>query len=392
MLSKSTLCRCGVAAAALVCALSFSACATDDSSEPSATAAAGSAASQETIDKFLLPPADAEVVDTAPGSIQTGPITGEKLALPYQNIFALPDGPIGDPNKKYKFCFSQALIRHPWAVAQKESIMLEAKRHPNVEVLYYNTDDDPLKQVQDIDTCMAQKADAILIWPHSVGPLTPQIEKAKEAGFPVIGMERTVATDKYDSWLYLDYKKATGQLADAVCEKLGGKGTVAETSGAVGSSPQILRHAGFVEQLNKVCPDVKVVTTAPTDYSRNEGYKVAMDFLQSPKGKDIDAWYIHSGEIGVGVRKAMEELGRTDIPIYTIDGSKTDVQYVKDGKFTAVAPWTPLHADIAFRLAAKQIDGEKIPSSVVLNQPELITSENADEELSRAWGPLESGS
>jgi galactofuranose transport system substrate-binding protein len=355
-------------------------------------AAGGSsaAANKQTIDKFLLPPADAERFSSKPGPVQTGPITHASLALPYEGVLPLPDGPIGDPKKTYKFCFSQPLIRHPWAVAQKESIMLEAKRHPNVKMLYYNTDNDPLKQVQDVDTCMTQKVDAILIWPHSVGPLTPEIEKAKKAGFRVIGMERTVATRNYDSWLYLDYVKATQQLADAVAKQLNGKGVVAETSGAVGSSPQILRHAGFVAGLKKY-PGIKVVATAPTDYSRADGYRVAMDFLQSPKGKDVQAWYVHSGEIAIGIYKAMQQLGRTNIPIFTIDGSKTEVQMAKDGKIAADAPWTPLHADIAFRLAAMEIEGKKIPKAVVLDQPPLITKATADQDLPRAWGVLENG-
>jgi ribose transport system substrate-binding protein len=390
-INSPALARLGAVAASVACVATLAACGGKASNSSSDAAPAKGAASQATIDKFLLPPADAQIVDPAPGQVRTGPITKGPLALPYEKVFPLSAGPIGDPNKTYKFCFSEALIRHPWAVAQKESIMLEAAKHPNVKMLYYNTDNDPLKQVQDIDTCMAQKADAILVWPHSVGPLTPEIEKAKKSGTIVIGMERTVATKQFDSWLYLDYKKATADLADAVGTKLGGKGVVAETSGAAGSSPQILRHAGFVSRLKEKYPNIKVAATAPTDYSRAQGYKVALDFLQSPQGKNVDAWYVHSGEIAIGIYKAMEQMKRTNIPIFTIDGSKTDVQMVKDGKFDAVAPWTPLHADIAFRLAAKKLAGEQIPSSAVLSFPGLITKANADEQLPRAWGPLENG-
>ncbi|GII81838.1 hypothetical protein Sru01_68200 [Sphaerisporangium rufum] len=350
---------------------------------------ANSGASKTVIDKYLLPPADAVAFGSKPGPVEKGPITGAPLSLPYKEVLPLPDGPIGDANKKYTFCFSQALIRHPWAVAQKESVMLEAARHPNVKVIYYNTDNDALKQVQDIDTCMAQKADAILVWPHSVGPLTPEIEKAKKAGFTVVGMERTVATEQYDTWIYLDYKTATKQLAETAGKLLGGKGVVAETSGAIGSSPQILRHEGFVSVMGQEFPNIKVVTTPPTDYSRAQGYKVALDFLQSPDGKKIDAWYVHSGEIAIGIYKAMQELGRTDIPILTIDGSKPEVQNVKDGTFTAVAPWTPLHGDIAFRVAAYHLLGKEVPKNILLSQPALITSDNAVDQLDKTWGQLE---
>jgi ribose transport system substrate-binding protein len=236
---------------------------------------------------------------------------------------------------------------------------------------------------------MAQKVNAILVWPHSVGPLTPEIEKAKKAGFTVVGMERTVATDQYDNWIYLDYKTATKQLAEAVGKQLGGNGVVAETSGAIGSSPQILRHEGFASALAQAFPNVKIATTPPTDYSRAQGYKVALDFLQSPAGKKVDAWYVHSGEIAIGIYKAMQQLGRTNIPIYTIDGSKPEVQDVQAGQFKAIAPWTPLHADIALRAALYHILGKDVPKNISLSQPPLITTENAADQLNKAWGQVE---
>jgi ABC-type sugar transport system substrate-binding protein len=378
--------RIGVALVAAVVVAGLAACAPQKSK---ADSAGGGVADKAVIDKYLLTPAGAVGFESKPGPVEKGPITGAPLSLPYKDVLPLPDGPVGDPNKTYRFCFSQALIRHPWSVAQKESIMLEAARHANVKVDYYNTDNDPLKQVQDIDTCMAQKVDAILVWPHSVGPLTPEIEKAKKAGFTVVGMERTVATGQYDNWIYLDYKTATKQLAEAVGKQLGSKGVVAETSGAIGSSAQILRHEGFASALKEQFPDVKLVTTPPTDFSRAQGYKVALDFLQSPDGKKVDAWYVHSGEIAIGIRKAMQELRRTNIPIYTIDGSKPEAQDVQSGQFKAVAPWTPLHADIALRAALYRILGKDVPKNISLSQPPLITSENAADQLTKAWGQAE---
>jgi ABC-type sugar transport system substrate-binding protein len=152
------------------------------------------AAATSDIDKYLIPPAGATTVPFSPGPLLTDPIAKADVELPFFKAYPLPDGPIGDPNKTYTFCFSQALIRHPWPTAQRGSMMLEAERHPNVKLLFYNTDNDPLKQIQDLETCAAQKPDAIIVWPHSIKPLTPEIEKLTDEGFKVVGVERTVAT------------------------------------------------------------------------------------------------------------------------------------------------------------------------------------------------------
>ncbi|GAA1798874.1 hypothetical protein GCM10009835_16360 [Planosporangium flavigriseum] len=349
---------------------------------------AAGGASVEQIDKYLLAPASASRIDPAPGPIETDPITGATLSLPYKGAYAVPDGPIGDPSKTYTVCFSQALIRHPFPVALRSSLMLEAARHPNLKVLTYNTDNDPLKQVQDLETCAAQKPDAILVWPHSIAPLTPEIKKLTQQGFKVVGMERTVATSDYTSWIYLDDEAETKAMADAIAEKLGGSGVVAETSGAVGSSPQIVRSYGFKKELTAKAPGIKVVTTTPTDYSEAQGFQVALQFLGSPQGKDIKAWYVHSGTIALGIQKAMAQLKRTDIPIYTIDGSKQEVQAVQGGKITAITPHSPLIGDVALRLAIMAIEGKQVPKDLILNQDELITQSNAAEILPKAWGTL----
>ena len=340
---------------------------------------------QAVADSTLLAPKDAVSFDAKSGAAVTAPISGGSMSLPYAHVLPLPDGPIGDPSRTYKFCFSQALTGSTWAVGQQESVMIEAARHPNVKVFYRNTNNDPSKQVQDLDTCMAQKVDAILVWPHSVAPLTPEIEKLYKAGFVVVGMERTVATHDYSSWIFLDNAKATADVAVAVCRKLNGKGLVAETDGAIGSSPQILRRAGFVDALKEKCPDVKVEFTAPTDYSRGQGYKVALDFLQSHRNQKIDAWYTEYTEIGVGVNQALKDYHRTDIPQFSIVDGKNAVKGVGDGTFYAIAPWTPVHGDLALRVAIDHVLGKDVPKNILLVQPPLITKENAAEAMQQTW-------
>jgi ABC-type sugar transport system substrate-binding protein len=352
---------------------------------PTAPSAKRAAADGTKIDQFLLAPADAANFDPGTGTTVTAPISGGTVTLPYTDVLPLPDGPIGDPQKNYTFCFSQALTGSTWAVAQQESVMIEAARHPNVKVLTYNTNNDPLKQVADLDSCLAQKVDAFLIWPHSVEPLTPEIEKLHKAGQIVVGMERTVATRDYDTWIYLDHRKATADMADAIGKKLGGKGTVVETDGALGSSPQILWHTLLAQNLKKKYPDIKIEYTAPTDYSRGQGYKVALDFLQSHQGQKIDAWFTQYSEIGFGVAKALQDYKRTDIPHFTVVDGKVATQAAIDGTFFAISPWTPVHADVALRAAIYHLTNKEVPHDLALAQPPMITSETAPEELQRTW-------
>ena len=334
---------------------------------------------------FMSAPDTAEVIEPKPGGDVTGPITKKSLVLPFHGQFPVPDGPVGDPDKKYTFCFSQGLVGNPWATAQKESVMLEAARHPNVEVIYYNNND-ASQQVNDLKNCQNQKVDAALVWPQTIGALTPQVKELCDAGTPVIGMERTVASDCFKSWVYLDAEHMVESLADAIAEDIGGKGVVVESQGTPGSAPQIQRHEGFIKRMEEKYPDIKVVQAPATDFGQTTGYQSALDFLKSGNGQKVDAWYVQYSEIGIGVAKAMKQLKRSGIPIYGIGDDKNAVRGILDGSFAALTPATPLHGDVALRLAILAVEGKDVPHDVLLRETQLVTKENAAAFLKTTWG------
>jgi ABC-type sugar transport system substrate-binding protein len=307
------------------------------------------------------------------------------------NDFSVPAGPIGDPKKTYTVCFSQGLVNNPWSTAQRESVMLEAARHPNLKMLYYNTND-PSQQVQDLQTCYNKHVDAILVWP-STTTLTPAINKLCSSHAIVIGMERTVPTHCFTSWVYLDYPGAVTDVAEAMAKGIGYSGTVVESEGTPGSSPEILRHYYFVKVMQKY-PKIHVVETNPTDFGETTGYNSAITFLHSPQAKNVKAWYAHYEEEAIGIEAALKQVGRTNIPVYTIGGTKQSICYVETGHFKYLEPGsaTPLHGDMALRLAIMKIEGKSIPQYVLLASPTPITAANAKQQYQvEGWGPGCSG-
>lgn len=339
--------------------------------------------------EFLNAPSNATNVPAKPGPLVKTPVTKSLVRLNWGGTYPVPAGPIGDPKKTYTFCFSQGLLNNPWVTAQRESVMIEAARHPNLKVIYFNTND-ANQQVQDLQTCKNKNVDAILVWPQTVGALTPEINRLCKDKALVIGMERTVATRCYSSWLFLDYPGTVTDVAKAVVKGIGGKGVVVESQGSPGSSPAILRHKYFAEELAKY-PDIKLVQTNPTDFGLTTGYNAAINFLNSGQGKGpIAAWYSHYEQEALGIAAALKQKGRTDIPQYTIGGTRQVICEVKKGKIAYLHPGsaTPLHGDLAVRLAIMKLEGKKIPGNVQLGSPPPITPANADEAyISRGWGP-----
>lgn len=334
---------------------------------------------------LTVAPAGATSLSLKPGPVMKGPLTGAKLVLPYFGDYPVPAGPIGDPKKTYTICFSQPLI-HPWATAQKESVMLEAARHSNIKMLYFNTDNDPLQQIQDLNQCIDRKVDGILVWPHSVGPLTPEINKIAQAHIPLVGMERTVATTQYTSWVFLNFAHELSDVAQAVCTKIGGTGKVAEVLGTLGSSSEILRHGYFQQYLKQDCPKAQLITTPATDFGENTGYSVGLTFLRSSSSEGVKAIFADATEAGQGVLKAEAQVGKT-IPIYGIDADRQQIKQVENNQLAGIIDHTPLHADLALRLLILDLEHKPIPHYVNIPSPPLITSANAAHAYATGWGP-----
>jgi galactofuranose transport system substrate-binding protein len=338
------------------------------------------------LDQLNAPPGAVKLA-LNPGPVETTPLTHEQVRLMWGNDFPVPAGPIGNPNKKYAVCFSQGLVNNPWSTAQKESVMMEAARHSNLRMLYFNTND-PSQQIANLQTCANQHVDAILVWPQTVS-LTPEIERLCKAGVTVVGMERTVPTHCFTSWVYLDYPGAVASVAEAIAKGINYRGTVVESRGTPGSSPEILRHYYFMKVMDQY-PNIRVVETNPTDFGEATGYNAAIAFLHSPEAKNIAAWYAHYEEEAIGIEAALRQVKRTNVPVYTIGGTKQSICFVERGNFKYLEPGsaTPLHGDLALRLAIMAIEGKAIPKFVLLDSPPAITPANAKEQYNiEGWGP-----
>jgi galactofuranose transport system substrate-binding protein len=340
---------------------------------------------KQLLDQLNAPP-DAVRLALNPGPLETTPLTHQEVRLMWGNDYPVPAGPIGKPDKKYTVCFSQGLVNNPWSTAQKESVMMEAARHPNLRMLYFNTDD-PSQQIANLQTCANEHVNAILVWPRTVA-LTPEIERLCKASMIVVGMERTVPTHCFTSWVYLDYPGAVTSVAEAIAKGINYSGTVVESRGTPGSSPEILRHYYFMKVMNKY-PKIRVVETNPTDFGEATGYNSAIAFLHSPQAKDISAWYAHYEMEAIGIEAALKQVHRTSVPIYTIGGTKQSICFLEQGKFKYLEPGsaTPLHGDLALRLAIMAIEGKAIPKFVLLDSPPAITAGNAKEQFQiEGWG------
>lgn len=284
------------------------------------------------------------------------------------------------PKKKYKIGVSNASVSNTWRVAMVKMLREEAKKHPEVELLYTDANDNAAKQNSDIDDLLAKGIDALLVAPCTEAAVDPAIERAYKKGIPVIVFDRRPKTDKYTTFVVTD-DVINGQmsaqlLVDELKKKFGKPmGNVVILEGFLGSGPQIDRYKGIMNVLKKY-PDIKVVAKQATDFQRAKGQSVMENILQAQK--KIDAVISESGEGLAGAIDAMKAANRLKgVIIVNIDGYNGILKYIKQGLVAGTTLFPARLGAEALIVALKVLKGEKVPKLYKLPNI-LVTKKNVD--------------
>jgi ribose transport system substrate-binding protein len=102
---------------------------------------------------------------------------------------------------KVRIGFSQSTTSEPWRVQFNKDMRREAEKHPEVDLVIADGQDRTDKQVADVENFIRQKVDVLLISPKETAGLTGVVNKAVDAGIPVIVLDRGVDTDRYSQFI-----------------------------------------------------------------------------------------------------------------------------------------------------------------------------------------------
>ncbi|MFY0579403.1 substrate-binding domain-containing protein [Cystobacter fuscus] len=128
-------------------------------------------------------------------------------------------------------------------------------------------------------------------------------------------------------------------------------------------------------------PDIKLLDARYANWNRDDAFKVMQDYLT--RFKQIDAVWAADDDMAVGVLKAIEQAGRTDIQeVFGGAGSKGMVKTILEGKNKLVqadVSYSPKFIYEAIKLTAEaRLKGEALPPKTIIPSV-LITKENAQQ-------------
>ena len=273
-------------------------------------------------------------------------------------------------------------------VAETESIKNEAGKIGVKQLLTTNANSQLSKQISDIEGMLNQGAQLLIVAPLNSDGLQPAFDAAKAKKVPVITIDRKVNSTPCQDYLtfigsnFVDQGK---RAADAMAKATGGTGNIAILLGSSGNNVTTDRTKGFVDEIAKVAPEMKIVAQQTGDFARQKGQEVMGTLLQANPG--INAVYAENDEMGLGAIVAIKAAGKTpgqDVKVVSIDGTRNAVQAIVDGQYNAVIESNPRFGPLAFSTAQDFYSGKAIPANVIISDGEY-TTDNAKDKIGNAF-------
>jgi ribose transport system substrate-binding protein len=256
----------------------------------------------------------------------------------------------------------------------KQSVEAEAKKR-GIEVITVDAKGDGPTQVNQIQDLLTQKIDALIYIPAGAAAATVPVKLAKNAGIPVVNVDRNAEGAPGDTFLATDSVASAKAVCDYILKEAGGKGKMVIIHGQKGTTPEVDRSKGCAESL-KAYPDVKVVAEQFSNiWSQDEGFQIMQNMLQA--NPDVSIVFAQADGLALGAAQAIKVANPSQkIVVGGFDGDTAALEALSKGVFNVTATQqTQKMGRDAVEIAAKLVAGEKVPP-VQLMDATLTTKEN----------------
>lgn len=252
----------------------------------------------------------------------------------------------------------------------------EQKKHPDIEFVYADAQNDSSTQKGDIENFIARNVDAIIFTPVDTVAAMDIVNIVTDADIPLIVLNQTFdGAEEAAAYVGSESIESGILQMEEVAKLLNGKGNIAIMDGTLGHEAQIKRTEGNM-QIIKEHPDMKVVKQGSANWSRPEGMELMENWMQSNR---IDAVVANNDEMAIGAIMALEAEGKLkDTVVAGIDATPAALDMIKEGKLkVTVFQDAAGQGKASIETAVKAANKEEVEDAIIPYQ--LVTPKNVDE-------------
>jgi ribose transport system substrate-binding protein len=235
-----------------------------------------------------------------------------------------------------------------------------------------NEETDIEGEIRIVEAQISAKVDAIAVAPSQADQLAPTLQKAVDAGIPVVLIDTDISTFTAKKAFVGTDNKLGGEMAgDFIAKQLTKGDEVAIIRGAAGDPVHNLREQGATEKFQTA--GMNVVAVQPADSDRAKGQTVAENLLTSHP--NLKAIYATNDEMALGALNAAKSAGKT-LVIVGFDASPDALKSIAAGELTgSIAQFPTKIGELGVLTAAKVARGESV-DAFVNTGVEVVSKDN----------------
>lgn len=294
-------------------------------------------------------------------------------------LFFLPMFCLSCTNRvdKYEIGVSQC-SQDEWREKQNREMLLESSFYDNIELEILSVNDDNAKQISDIESFIDKKKDLIVVSPNEASAITPVVDKAYDAGIPILVIDRKINSEKYTAFIGADNFKI-GQMIGEYVKMLSvgrGKFRLFEIAGLRGSTPAMERSQGLHSVINGI-DNIELVGKIEGNWKMDLAQSLMDSVFNS--SSDINLIVAQNDKMAIGAYKAAKKYGIQDRIIFTGVDALTDegmgVDEVINGHLAATFIY-PTAGDKVIQTAMAILGGGEFEREKTLSS-EIVDIKNA---------------
>ncbi len=235
---------------------------------------------------------------------------------------------------------------------------------------------DSAGQLSMVEDSISAGIDAICIAACDSTAIVPALEKAKQAGIPVV-IFNTLVPDFKDNITFVgvDNYDASYRVTEELIKNHGGKGKLVIVEGDPAGYQNIERTRAVTE-LQEKYPEVEIVTRQPGYANREKSMNAMENILQAYS--EIDMVWAINDVAAMGCVQAIEGSGRRGIDVIGIDGTPEGAAAAKDGRLKYTIDQGPFdQGAMSVQAAVDYLNGKEIKDNYATGGT-IVGADNAE--------------
>ena len=234
------------------------------------------------------------------------------------------------------------------------------------------------KELANADDLITQGADAIILMSTNADVAQKVAQKCNEANVPLFlsAWEMTEGPGTSTGKVILDMHQSGYLVGEFVADRFpGGKGYI--ITGVSGQGVGDPYTEGFMDAIDG--SGITILDQQAGDWDRNKAMQVSQDMLTADP--NVDFMFVENEDMAKGTFTILSDMGlENTIELFSMNGSPTGVQMLKDGELVATTNQAPTYYGML--LAQMAIDYVRGVPGIELNISApltLITKDNIDD-------------